>query len=249
MAQAYIFAGEDTDAVRKHALAFAKSLNCETSGCGDCVSCRTFDSSNHPDTFYVRSEKQKGIGVEEAREQIVEPMAVKPFKYKHKIFIVESPLTPQAQNALLKTIEEPAPYGVFLFLADNTHGFLPTILSRCVVKKISGDGEISPDLKFAEEIATAAESASLPQAFALWKKIEPLAKESKENLQEFLNSLYFFYGKKINNAAANGQTPPDVWLNATKAITKTKQILSQNGNTQLAIELMLLKMTRGASWK
>jgi len=262
MAHAYIFEGENKTAVREQALAFAKGLNCAHSApqipethdqtnpsslsrtpfharqnltaCGTCHSCRIFDSGNHPDTIYVHGTKQSSIGVDDVREQIVVPAAIKPFKYEYKIFITENAdtLTPQAQNALLKTIEEPAPYGVFLFLAPNTFNFLPTILSRCVVKKVrSASGDVSPEIKaLAEEIFATLAGADIPQAFALYRKIEPLP---KDEVQEFLNALYILCGQKRHLLAAT-------------QITKTKQALSQNANAQLAIELLFLKM-RGAA--
>jgi len=229
----YIFAGENTSEVRSAALKYAKSLNCEensSEGCA-CLSCRIFDNLNHPDTFFVKATKQNGIGVEDIREQIIMPMSLKPFKYKYKIFIIESPLTPAAQNALLKTIEEPAPYGVFLFLAESTHGFLPTVLSRCIVKKFQNgvlvQSSQSHEIQaLSEEIANSVQGADITETFALYRKVEHL---EKNDLHEFLNSLYIHFGKKLN-------------VNAVSAISKTKQILSQNGNTRLAIELMLMKM-------
>lgn len=221
-----LFEGEDLTAVRKHALHHAKKLNCESgNACGCCLSCRVFDSGNHPDTFFVKGTKAAGIGVEDAREQIVLPVAVKPFKYKYKIFIIEGNITPQAQNALLKTIEEPAPYGVFLFLAKNTFGFLPTILSRCIVKKIRG-GDFAATSVLAEEISAGVERMDIPQRFALFKKVEPL---SKEELNEFLDALYVIYGRQQK-------------FDAVDAIVKAKQVISQNGNLQLAMELMFLKL-------
>jgi hypothetical protein len=232
MSHAYIFEGENRASVKSRALHLAKGLNCEHENdpCGTCLSCRVFESGNHPDTFYVSGTKKTGIGVEDVREQIIMPMAVKPFKYKHKVFIVENAdtLTPAAQNALLKTIEEPAPYGVFLFLAANTYNFLPTVLSRCVVKKIHGGAvDTSPEIEaLAQEIFTALGSADIPETFALYRKIEPLDKDS---LQEFLAALYVLCGRAKK-------------FNAAKAISQTKKILSQNANSQLAIELMLLKM-------
>jgi DNA polymerase-3 subunit delta' len=228
---AFIFAGENFSEVRNRAFNFAKKIHCESNEiCGTCLSCRTFDSGNHPDTIFVKGTKQTGIGVDDVREQIIYPMAIKPFKYPHKIFIVEETLTPAAQNALLKTIEEPAPYGVFLFLSQNTHGFLPTVLSRCVVKKFSHENENSSFEALAQEIAHEIQGADIPAAFALYKKIEMLEKNA---LQEFLNSLYIFFGK-IENIQKK--------ISATDAISHAKKILSQNGNTQLAIELMLLNL-------
>lgn len=148
---AYIISGEK--GIGKHTLAaaFAKTLQCEETrsrlpdggrlpdACGVCLSCRVFESGNHPDVIYVVGTKTKSIGVDDVRDQIIRPMNVKPFRYRYKIFIVgeAETLTPAAQNALLKTMEEPAPYGIFMLLAAHTHAFLPTILSRCVLYKLS----------------------------------------------------------------------------------------------------------------
>ena len=270
---AYIFEGEDTAAVRNQALTFAKKLNCVTAAaaqplfsedmhsmvrlearyapasepCNQCLSCRTFDSGNHPDTIFVKGTKQSGIGVDDVREQILQPMAIKPFKYEHKVFIVDNAetLTPAAQNALLKTIEEPAPYGFFLFLAPNTHSFLPTVLSRCSIKKIRGTSkEITADSEMqtlAEELIIKLATADITEAFALYRKVDTLTKDA---LQELLDLLYLSIGEKISISAGFGELPPQSLFASIEAITRTKHILAQNGNTQLALELMFLAMSR-----
>jgi len=127
---------------------FAKAVQCENSrnvnsekevnSCGYCTSCRTFDSGNHTDIIYVNSLKGKSIGVDEIREQIGKNIELKPYKYKYKIFIVNNAdtMTVQAQNALLKTIEEPPEYGIFILISENYNKFLPTILSRCIIFKL-----------------------------------------------------------------------------------------------------------------
>ena len=248
MAQAQILLGE-AEFVRTKAMDMAKGLNCfaDNTPCGQCPSCKVFDSGNHPDTIFVKGTKQSGIGVDDVREQIVLPMSTKPFKYKYKIFIIEKAetLTPAAQNALLKTIEEPAPYGVFLFLAPHAHNFLATVISRCSIVKLNKKQEINPTdktlLTLASEIADNIHNMDTLETFMLYRKFEPY-KDSKETLQELLSLLYIKFGEKISTAINRGQEPPISFLNATKAITKTRKILSQNGNTQLAIELMLVKM-------
>jgi len=209
-----------------------------------------FESGNHPDTVYVIGTKTSGIGVDDVREQIIYPMATKPFKYKYKVFIVDKAetLTPAAQNALLKTIEEPAPYGVFLFLAPNTHSFLATMLSRCTLQKLNfktDSKEPDPVLTaFAKEISDTVHNMDILEAFALYRRFEPF-KESKETLQELLSLLYSYYGEKITKAVKLNQPPQESWFNATKIIAHTKKVLSKNGNTQLAIELMLAKISGG----
>ena len=78
--------------------------------------------------------KPTSIGIEEIREQLVSDVEIKPYTGPYKIYIVDEAekMTIQAQNALLKTIEEPPAYAVILLLANNNTGLLPTITSRCV---------------------------------------------------------------------------------------------------------------------
>ncbi len=121
----------------------AKALLCEKSSengacCNSCISCATFESKNNPDVFFVCGTKLKSIGVSDVREQIIKQMQTKPFKYNKKIFIVleAHKLTTAAQNALLKTIEEPSSYGMFILLTENFNALLPTILSRCTIFKL-----------------------------------------------------------------------------------------------------------------
>jgi len=249
MVHSHIIVG-DSQTINAHAVNMAKGLNClaaDTVPCGKCLSCRVFGSGNHPDIIFVTGTKASGIGVDDVRQQIVLPMATKPFRYKYKIFIVDKAetLTPAAQNALLKTIEEPAPYGVFLFLAPHTHNFLATVLSRCSLQKLGGQSavkETDPALTaLANDICENIHKMDMLETFALYKRFE-LYKESKETLQEILNLLYKSFGEKINEATAAGYLPQQNWFNAAQAIIYTKKVLTQNGNTQLAIELMLVKM-------
>ena len=91
-------------------------------------------------------EKPASIGVDDVRRQINDTIQVKPYSSAHKIYIVDEAekMTVQAQNALLKTIEEPPAYAVILLLTTNAEAFLPTILSRCVQLKLKPlkDGEV-----------------------------------------------------------------------------------------------------------
>ena len=103
-----------------------------------CHACRQVLSGNHPDLIYVTHEKPASIGVDEIREQINNTIMIRPYSSYYKIYIVDEAekMTVQAQNALLKTIEEPPSYAVILLLTTNQDAFLPTILSRCVQLKL-----------------------------------------------------------------------------------------------------------------
>lgn len=141
ISHAYILDGEKGIGKKLMANTFAKTIQCEKKGvtpCEVCVSCRTFDTLNHPDTLYVKPSKKTGIGVSDIREQINGDIHIKPYHYPYKIYIIDEAdsMTEQAQNALLKTIEEPPAYAIILLLSNNVNRFLPTILSRCVVLKL-----------------------------------------------------------------------------------------------------------------
>ena len=102
--------------------------------CGKCLSCIQAQSSNHPDIITVTHEKPASISVGEIR-RMRSDVQIKPYSSARKIYIIPDAekLTIQAQNALLKTLEEPPEYAVIILIADGLAGFLPTILSRCVV--------------------------------------------------------------------------------------------------------------------
>ena len=133
---ATIFSGQEGLGKTILAKTFAKTLLCKAAHndpCGVCSSCIRFESGNHPDLFYVTPEKTKSIGVEDIREQVVKNMMIKPYEYPYKVFIIKGQITTAAQNALLKTIEEPSSFGVFIILTQHLDALLPTIKSRCVI--------------------------------------------------------------------------------------------------------------------
>lgn len=147
VSHAYIFGGERGSGKRLLATVFAMTLQCLEHGtdpCQVCPSCRKLQSGNHPDVIFVTHEKPNSIGIDDIREQLIGDIGIKPYESPYKIYIVDdaSKLTLQAQNALLKTIEEPPAYAVIILLADNTDALLPTITSRCVklnLKPVSDD--------------------------------------------------------------------------------------------------------------
>lgn len=133
----YLFQGEE--GVGKEALArtFAAGLQCQSESadkpCKECVSCRQMESGNQPDVIWVTREKAS-LGVDEIREQLCNTMDIKPFSSPYKIYLVPEAekMTEAAQNALLKTIEEPPEYGIVILMTSNISALLPTIQSRCL---------------------------------------------------------------------------------------------------------------------
>ena len=138
VSHAYLIHGERDSGKKMLARTFAQTLNCEAGGinpCGECQSCKQAVSGNHPDIITGTHEKPEMVSVDEVREQLIDSIAIKPYKGKYKVYIVPDAdlMTIAAQNTLLKTIEEPPEYGVVLLLASNLDRVLPTVLSRCVL--------------------------------------------------------------------------------------------------------------------
>lgn len=100
----------------------------------ECQSCRQALSGNQPDIIYVTHDKANTISVEDIRTQVNGDIMVRPYSSPYKIYIIDEAekLSAQAQNALLKTIEEPPVYAVIFLLTVNKGMLLPTIRSRCV---------------------------------------------------------------------------------------------------------------------
>ena len=141
VSHAYILNGERGAGKKMLANLFAATLLCEKGGpdpCNECHSCRQAESGNHPDIIKVTHEKPNSISVDDIREQVNNTIMIKPYQGPYKVYIIPQAdmMTPQAQNALLKTIEEPPEYAVIMLLTENADTLLPTINSRCVMLKL-----------------------------------------------------------------------------------------------------------------
>lgn len=145
VSHAYIIEGPEDSGKESFADAVAASLLCQnvrpgdplisaSAPCGRCPSCIKAVSGNHPDIIHVRHEKATVLSVDEIREQVVADIAIKPYYGPYKIYIIRDAqlMNDRGQNALLKSIEEPAEYGIIFLLTDNADGLLPTIRSRCI---------------------------------------------------------------------------------------------------------------------
>ena len=137
ISHAYIFEGPNGSGKNLLAKTYAKALQCEAGygdSCGMCPSCIRMDSGNQPDVKWIIHEKPASIGVEDVRTQVNNDIQIKPYSSKYKIYIIDEAekMTVQAQNALLKTIEEPPAYGIIMLLTNNNEAMLPTIRSRCI---------------------------------------------------------------------------------------------------------------------
>lgn len=133
---AYLFHGPDGCGKKTLADVFAKAINCveadhEKRPCGICGSCKKFENGNHPNVEWIKPDGSS-IKIKQV-VQIVSDVSKKPYDSGYKIVIIEhgEKMTPDAQNAFLKTLEEPPAYTVFIILAENQKSLLTTVVSRC----------------------------------------------------------------------------------------------------------------------
>jgi DNA polymerase III subunit delta' len=135
-----IFAGPEGVGKRTTALALAQTLNCErplpfadgTASCGECSACRRIARGVYADVLVVGPGETGNIKVDQIREA-VDRAAYRPFEGRRRVVIIEDAdaLLPEAQNALLKTLEEPPPASVFVLVTSRPDMLLPTVTSRC----------------------------------------------------------------------------------------------------------------------
>ncbi len=134
ISHAYIFEGANGIGKRETALAFSSMLMCETDDapCGECKACQLIQQSSHPDFQEVYLDEDKSISVEDIRN-ILKGIIIRPLYSKYKIFVINNAdnMTIQAQNALLKSLEEPPGYIVFILTVQSGAAMTATIRSRC----------------------------------------------------------------------------------------------------------------------
>ncbi len=133
---AWILAGEELE-TEPVALGFARALNCEKNDgdfCGKCPSCADIAAGRHPDVSALRAaSKSRQILIPQLRE-LERGIYLKASRARHKVAIIHTAdrMNDPAQNAFLKTLEEPPPRTVFLLLTEESQQLRETVLSRCL---------------------------------------------------------------------------------------------------------------------
>jgi len=145
MSHAYLFVGPPGIGKELFTRELAKALLCAQDtgeACGLCPACHKVEHGNHPDVTFVRRIERTSKGarktqivIDQMREEIQEPIAYKPFEGRFKVFVVAEAerMTEEAQNCLLKTLEEPPPHSLLILLAARLEPFVDTVVSRCQI--------------------------------------------------------------------------------------------------------------------
>lgn len=136
---AYLFRGPAGVGKKSCAHAFACLINCHApvdgDGCGNCPSCKKYNSGNHPDLLSVEPQGA-GIKIDQIR-QLKKTLTYPPFEARFRVVLIEdihhTMRRKEVANSLLKTLEEPPDDTLFILTGDEAGDILPTILSRCQI--------------------------------------------------------------------------------------------------------------------
>ncbi len=142
----YLFTGNKGLGKSEMAREFAQAIFCNrniSEGCGECISCKKFEHDNHPDFHIIDvKEDHKSILIEQIRE-LQKQVSYKPYESDYKIYIIDNAvrMTEQAQNSLLKTLEEPPDYAIIILTNEDKNDLISTIVSRCQEVKLYNQPE------------------------------------------------------------------------------------------------------------
>ena len=262
----YLFLGQEGIGKRLIAKEMAKNILCLTHkpDC-TCNSCICFETNNHPD-FTIINEEGENITIGQSRE-LIQTVYEKPILSSKKVYIINDAdkMNKEAQNCLLKTLEEPPEYGCFILIAANQDMILNTIKSRCtkiVFDKLTTN-ELSQILED-RKIETSNISEKMFNLFdgSIGKALNILEKkeiyEKVDNIVDLINkqdkidfltknkdafvkeNIYEILEYCIVSLFYIGRTKNDVkYINCVKYIQETINHLKRNSNFDMSIDNML----------
>lgn len=208
VSHAYIISGENGSGKEFVARCFARALQCQNrqerngfvESCNECPSCRKALTENHPDIITITHEKPGSIGVDDIRQKLRDDVIIKPYESNYKIYIIPEgeKMTMAAQNALLKTLEEPPSYIVIIILTSNINQFLPTIISRCIVLPMKPVRDDSIKRFLMEECHVVDYKAMLCASFARGNVGKALELASNERFERLKNETIDLVSKLKN---------------------------------------------------
>ena len=269
LVHSYMFVGPDGIGKKLFAEVFSRMVLCENQddSCNTCSSCIRFKSNNHPDFMVVDSEDRKSIKIGQIR-LLQEKIAEKPIVSNKKVYIINNAdlMNVEAQNCLLKTLEEPPEYAVLILVLSNESKLLNTIKSRCTkiaFNKLTDDELLKyaniNNMNINSNLLGTCEGSiskllSLNDNLSLYHSLDLIIDnlnnkdivdvwneaevlyKSKDNILDFLDYFNIIFMNKLRN------TNDSRYINAIKIVEKTKNRLSANANYDMCIDNLLLQI-------
>ncbi len=263
----YLFIGTEGIGKKQTALEFSKAILCLDGQkyCNKCKSCIEFASRNNPD-FTLIEPDGNSIKIEQIRE-LQKKVIEKPIISSQKVYIINNSdkMTQEAQNSLLKTLEEPPEYVTIILIATNENQILSTIKSRCTILRFAdiSEQEIasylqSQGIQFQDERILKACGGSIGRALIIKDKQEEYAnlQDFIENMQkkdiiEIFQNAQILYDSKdeiqeilqyINILLLDMAKQDYRYALCIQIVENTKKRLQSNSNYDMTIDNMLLQM-------
>ena len=269
ISHSYLFIGTDGIGKKMMAKEFAKMILCldkDNKYCNNCKSCIEFDTNNNPD-FKIIKPDGNSIKIEQIRE-IQDKIAEKPIISNKKAYIIDDAdkMTQEAQNCLLKTLEEPPEYAIIILIGSNETAFLSTIKSRCIIlhfKKIK-DEEIAKFIreKYQIEIdnqnllkaaqGSIGKAIQIKEDEEIYSKIDEIISnlENADNI-DILKMAEIIYKSKdkindileyMNIIFIDIAKKSNKYANCINIVEDAKKRLQSNVNFDMCIDNMLLNL-------
>lgn len=269
----YLFFGTEGIGKKVFAKEFSKMILCNSEDekpCNKCKSCIEFDSNNNPD-FFVIEPDGSSIKIEQIR-QMQKSILEKPIESNKKVYIINDAetMTKEAQNCMLKTLEEPQDFIVIILIASNENNILPTVKSRCtkiffrnlddadIIKYVN---EKNSGIDINKDILKLCNGSILKAEFVI-QKIDILDKIKdfvmnidRQNELVFFQNNQLFYDNKddiillleyvnilLFEKIKGNLGNINGFINSMKIVESTKLKLINSNNYDMTIDNMLLKM-------
>ena len=263
----YLFVGIQGIGKKMLATEFAKQILCiEKEQNHNCKSCIEFESSNHPDFMCVEPDGNS-IKIEQIRF-LQKKIQEKPIISNKKVYIINEAdlMTTEAQNCLLKTLEEPPEFATIILIGSNENAFLSTIKSRCMIlhfqpiedEKIKQYMEANYGITSITQNRLAIFQGSIGKAISLKDKqeeydnleamIENLNKKDLIEILQLAEPLYkakeeiFEILEYINILLLKQAKENYLYTNCINIVENTKKRLKQNANYDMCIDNMVFNM-------
>ena len=263
----YMFVGQSGIGKMLYAKEFSKRAMClnREEICNKCKSCLEFDNNNHPD-FFVIEPDGNSIKIEQIRE-LTNKIIEKPIVSEKKIYIINNAylMTREAQNCLLKTLEEPPEFAIIILIVENEGNILNTIKSRCTKIYFENISDIEMKKLLEKKYGTLDLSDNMLKSFngsmekatkimenkEFYNKIENIFSNiEKTSRINFLNNDEIYKNKEnideildyINIIFWNKLQENHKYINCLNIVQEARNRLARNANFDMTIDNMLIKI-------
>ncbi len=267
VSHSYLFVGKSGIGKKMIAKEFAKAILClgDNKYCDNCKSCLEFDGQNNPD-FFVIEPDGNAIKIDQIRN-MQRGVQEKPIISRSKVYIIDNAdfMTKEAQNALLKTLEEPPEFVTIILIGENENEFLATIKSRCMIIHFNSISDSDME-KYLQENYNMNVTSNMLDVFqgSIGKAIELKDKQEeyliieqaienieKEDLIDLIKKLDILYTSKdeifdmldyINIILLKKSKENVKYTDCIKIVENTKRRIDQNANYDMSIDNMLFNI-------